>query len=248
MPRSSSPSGMSYRVRCLGYATAISHATSPFITTFLLIHLAAPVLANFGGSSLASQTMLLGREYYQTGFGEKYLVLGPLAVHSLTGITKRLLSAPKVQPRKLSSLLSLSGYAVGLLLLPIHFMTHRVDPTTDISPIFAVGPSELDYEFVKIGLHTWPWRSWLLYGSLVTSVTVHAIDGMAIIWNTWLRKPLSAGWKRSARTTIMLLALGGITFPVLTGIYSLGKEPLMTFASTAKRYQASFLQSLIYRI
>lgn len=38
--------------------TKIAHGSTPFITTFLLIHLSAPALANLGGSSLASQTMV----------------------------------------------------------------------------------------------------------------------------------------------------------------------------------------------
>jgi hypothetical protein len=63
--------------------TFIAHGTTPFITTFILVHLTAPIAANLGGSSLASQVMvssqglhalfslltcaqLLGREYYQT--------------------------------------------------------------------------------------------------------------------------------------------------------------------------------------
>lgn len=39
------------------YLTNAAHFSAPFITTFLLIHLSAPAIANVGGSSLASQTM-----------------------------------------------------------------------------------------------------------------------------------------------------------------------------------------------
>jgi hypothetical protein len=38
--------------------TVVAHGTTPFITTFLLIHLSAPVAAIGGGSSLASQVMV----------------------------------------------------------------------------------------------------------------------------------------------------------------------------------------------
>jgi len=38
--------------------TTISHATTPFISTFLFVHLAAPVFANIGGTNLASRTMV----------------------------------------------------------------------------------------------------------------------------------------------------------------------------------------------
>lgn len=51
------------RTRILSYAKIISHGTAPFITTFLLIHLTAPALANVGGSSLASQTMVSTSEH-----------------------------------------------------------------------------------------------------------------------------------------------------------------------------------------
>jgi hypothetical protein len=64
----------------LRFLTKAIHVSSPFITTFLLIHLSAPVMG-LGGSTLASQTMVcyvylykwrmpdvgpqaLGREYY----------------------------------------------------------------------------------------------------------------------------------------------------------------------------------------
>ena len=38
--------------------TRIAHGSAPFITVFALIHLTAPVMANLGGASLASQTMV----------------------------------------------------------------------------------------------------------------------------------------------------------------------------------------------
>ena len=46
------------RKTAIGHLTTVIHASSPFLTTFLLIHLSAPVLANVGGSSLASQVMV----------------------------------------------------------------------------------------------------------------------------------------------------------------------------------------------
>ena len=48
----------SFRQNLLSYLTKLSHGSTPFITTFLLIHLTAPALANLGGSSLSSQTMV----------------------------------------------------------------------------------------------------------------------------------------------------------------------------------------------
>jgi len=42
----------------LPFLTKTAHYSAPFITTFLLIHLTSPAIANLGGSSLASQTMV----------------------------------------------------------------------------------------------------------------------------------------------------------------------------------------------
>jgi hypothetical protein len=165
-------------------------------------------------------------------------------VHSLSGVAKRLLSTPK-PPRPLSSLLTITGYASLFVFVPIHFLTHRVNPTTTTAPVFSVGPSELDYEFVKVGLHTWPWRSWILYTGLVSLVALHAAQGASTIWNSWLhsyvgRKRRSGGNK--------FIVMGGIIASVLSGLYILSREPLMTFPSVAARFQAALAQSWVYRL
>jgi hypothetical protein len=46
--------------------TVVAQGTAPFISTFLLIHLSAPIAAAAGGSSLASQVMV--RELEALGF------------------------------------------------------------------------------------------------------------------------------------------------------------------------------------
>ncbi|KDR81910.1 hypothetical protein GALMADRAFT_90357 [Galerina marginata CBS 339.88] len=235
------------RASALPILTKTAHFSAPFITTFLLIHLSAPALANIGGSSLSSRTMLLGREYYQTILSEPLLILGPLTLHAVSGSLKRLLSPPGRPPRRLTHLLSITGYATLLLFLPVHYLTHRAYPTLDVAPIYAVGPAELDYEFVKTGLKSWPIRSWLMYTGLVLSTTLHLVDGMTIIWNTYLKDFLPS-WKLAKRPRRTALALGCIALPTLTGLYAISKEPMMTFASMASRYQAVFLSSMLYRI
>ncbi|KAF9557187.1 hypothetical protein CPC08DRAFT_640593 [Agrocybe pediades] len=243
-----------WRTGALPILTKTSHICAPFITTFLLVHLSAPALANVGGSSLASQTMLLGREYYQTMLSEPLLVLGPLTVHTLSGALKRLLSPPGRPPRKWTHLLSLTGYATLLLFLPVHYGTHRAFPTLETPPIYGVGPAELDYEFVKTGLKTWPVRSCILYGGLVLSTTLHFVDGMTIIWNTWIKPAVEKAqvsvstWKRETRSRRMWMALGCIALPTLSGLLALGREPMMTFSSMMSRYSAVFLSSFVYRI
>ncbi|KAJ3985447.1 hypothetical protein F5890DRAFT_1553178 [Lentinula detonsa] len=204
----------SFRQRLLSLLSQSSHVSAPFISTFLLIHLCAPVVANVGGSSLSSQVMLLGREYYQTNFGEQYLVLGPLAVHALSGIVRRALityikikspsvtvqadgSSPKpstIFQRICSALpsttLSSSAYT-ALLILPIHFGIHRILPTTPNPPVLSLGPSELDYSFVQYGLQRWPARTWAMYLVLVVAVITHAIEGSRVLMGSLYPGPLA---------------------------------------------------------
>jgi len=224
------------RRTALSYLTTVSHVSSPFITTFLLIHLSAPIVANLGGASLSSQVMLLGREYYQTSFGEKYLLLAPLILHTSSGAAKRLLSVPPTKsPRPLSSLLTLTGYGM-FLFLPLHVAIHRLHPADS---------SMLDFEFVKLGLHNWPWRSWFLYGSLVGCVVLHAAEGMNIIGRTWAGGVFKT-WKSSNRMRKLAACISAI--PLFTGLCVIFQEPLMTFPSLARQFEMAFTRSWIYRL
>jgi len=238
-PAESSPGGVSWRRDLASYLTPISHGSAPFITTFMLIHLTAPVMANLGGTSLSSQVMLLGREYYQTSIGEKYLVLAPLIIHPMASTAKRLL-APSGQRRPLSSILSSTGYLLFLGFLPIHYLTHRIYPSLPSPPIYSIGPAELDYEFVKTGLQTWPWRSWTLYAGLIGCASLHAVEGMNIIQTTWLKKSLiRRDWMKA------VAFLGAV--PVLSGMWVISREYNWSLASSVERYVAAYSQSLIYR-
>ncbi|TFK45628.1 hypothetical protein OE88DRAFT_1715324 [Heliocybe sulcata] len=209
----------------LPWLTRIAQGSSSFIGIFLAIHLTAPAMANLGGSSLASQVMLLGREYYQTPFGEASLVLAPIGIHAFTSITKR--------------------YAMFFVFAPIHFITHRLNPTSPDAPIYSVGPSELDYEFVKVGLQTWPWRNWLLYTGLVICTALHAAEGSSLVMSTFFANSFDRKrWRARTRRTVAALS----TIPVLTGVLSMATEPLMTFSSLALRYHESFTKSYIFRL
>ena len=63
-------------------------------------------------------------------------------VHTASGIAKRL-CAPRTA-RKLRSAFALTGYASLLVLLPIHYLVHRVYPSDPASPVYALAPAELD--------------------------------------------------------------------------------------------------------
>ncbi|OAX36007.1 hypothetical protein K503DRAFT_722080 [Rhizopogon vinicolor AM-OR11-026] len=221
--------------------TNVAHISAPFLSVFILIHLSAPALANVGGSSLSSNVMLLGREYYQTSFGERYLLFAPLAAHVASSIAKRIIAPRSASPRKITSSLSLAAYSTLLIFLPIHFFTHRLSPTDPSAPIFAVGPSELDFEFVKMGLARFPWRSWVLYGGLVASVMLHAVEGAQIIQAS---RFASRDFRMRPRTR--KIVAGAVLVPILAGLWTVSQEPLMVFASLAERYEAVFMQSWVY--
>src|SRR5258708_7433263 len=179
---------------------------------------------------------MLGREYYQTVFGERYLVFGPLLIHTTSVLLKRFFS-PK-PPRPLSSALSVTGYAT-VSLLPIHVIIHRLAPLSSIS-----SSSELDFEYVKTALHGWPIRSTVLYTALVLGVALHAADGLGIIWTTWAQKMVVKLPKRRARRALA----GAAVLPVLTGLAIIAREPLYGFSFTVARYRDSLAHSFVYRL
>ena len=134
-----------------------------------------------------------------------------------------------------------------IIFLPIHYMVHRILPSDPNPPILELGPSELDYEFVKFGLQKWPWKSAFLYGGLVVCVGLHMVEGMAIIWNTYLVS--TAGrLKESSRNLRIGGVLMGMVAPTLAGLVAIGTEPSMVFASAAKRFESIFLSSWAYRL
>ena len=190
---------------------------------------------------------LLGREYYQTPFGERYLVLAPLVIHPLASIAKRLSSPgvgsqkPWSQPRPITSVLSSTGYLTLSLFLPIHYFTHRVHPAIAEAPIHSFGPAELDYEFVKTGLQTWPLRSWFLYIGLVGCVALHSVEGISIITGVQFGKVVVP---RSRRKLLSLI----VGVPALTGLYFISRETLWALTSSVQSYVAAFSGSVVYRV
>ena len=189
----------------------------------------------------------MGREYYQTSFGERYLVLVPLIVHPIASIAKRLFSLgigsqkSWSQPRPVTSVLSSTGYLTLFLFLPIHYLTHRVYPAIPTAPIHSFGPAELDYEFVKTGLQTWPSRSWLLYIGLVGCVALHAIEGISIITASYNGKAVVP---KSKRKPVSFL----VGIPALAGLFFISREAVWALTSSMESYVAAFSRSMAYRI
>lgn len=181
---------------------------------------------------------LLGREYYQGAFNEPWLLFFPLGIHITAGITKRLLSSAPI-PRR-PSLLTLTAYPL-LLFLSIHVITHRVLPSDAAPPVLALSPSELNFEFVKVGLSAWPVRSWALYTGLVFCGFAHAFEGWNVVLKRW------GGGEGIGKTTRRILAGVGI-WTVLSGLTVLNKEPLSLLQSTFSRINSSYLGSVVYRI
>ncbi|KAI6107023.1 hypothetical protein EDD16DRAFT_1475700 [Pisolithus croceorrhizus] len=275
--------------------TTLAHGSAPFLSTFLVIHLSAPIAANIGGSRLASSIMLLGREYYQTTFGERYLLLLPFAIHVTSSIAKRVVltlasnsSSPSSGPstsdsdttaqsekpftpksrarfRKLTSLLSISAYAALFLFVPIHVATHRLLPAEADALVWsssganldALGSSELDFEFVKTAIKTWPWRNWILYTGLVGSVLVHAAEGASIIYMRYIRGRVALpsqpsprgsdrGLTRGNRRTIVIAGVAALL--VLTGLWVVSREPTFAPSSVVRRCQVTMMGTWVYRM
>jgi hypothetical protein len=189
---------------------------------------------------------MFGREYYQTVFGERYLVFTPLLVHTTSACLKRIFASPR-PPRPLSSALSTTGYAAALLLLPIHVLTHRLAPADPAPPISSLGPSELDYEYVKAALQGWPVRSGALYAALVLGIALHAADGLAVLWATWAPRARPRLLMPRGRRARRALA-GAAMLPALMGVVVVAREPLFAFASAMERYRAALGHSFVYRL
>ena len=62
----------------------------------------------------------------------------------------------------------------------VHVLLHRLNPAHPGPPVLSLGPSQLDYEFVKVGLAVWPVMSWTLYSALVASMMFQALGKAGI--------------------------------------------------------------------
>lgn len=141
----------------------------------MVVHLAAPVSAIWGGEGSASGTMIIGRELYQSGFGEKALIATAL-LHLSASASKRLLmmkrSHWKWPPFSSFSWHSIAGFILTPL-LAIHSYKHRWYPSQ-----LGISPAFIDYGYVVHGLHVQPAMSVLGYGSILLAGAYHWIAGL----------------------------------------------------------------------
>ncbi|KAH7890068.1 hypothetical protein F5I97DRAFT_1802665 [Phlebopus sp. FC_14] len=268
-PKPTPPSAWYSPGRLSPILTKLAHASAPFLSIFLVVHLSAPVVAGIAGSGVGSSVMLLGREYYQTRLGERYLLFLPFAVHVTSGVVKRVVLTPALEstpgqqkeqpttharprprprPRPLTSLLSLTAYTSLLLFLPLHFFTHRLGPSsTHTTP-------ELDLELPKLALHEFPVRSWALYAGLVGCVGVHWVEGAAVLVRGRGAgvdaggAGANAGFHLRPRTKRLVLAALGIVAPVLAGVWRLSREDVWVMEALGERYREALRVVWVYRV
>lgn len=206
---------------------------------------------------------LLGREYYQGRYTEPLLVFAPLGVHVTSSLARRILLSIKpshsTTPQQSESILAniwnkfksrrlvtLSAYP-ALAFFAIHLKIHRLRPSLPVPPISALSPSELDYEFVKYGLQTYPLWAWVTYGGLVFATLYHASEGAVIVLRAWMAKTKtktnrvpwvvpSCGFSTMRRRRAV--AVAGIS--ILTGLLVLWIEPLEAGTRMVTRYSAVY--------
>lgn len=136
----------------------------------------------------------------------------------------------------------------AMLLIPQHVMTHRFDPMDASSPIFSLGPAQLDFSFVQRALQNWPIRSALLYAALVGATLVHAFEGSALLWDLYFPKMAAKGDRKMRRLRRRLLT-GALIAAASSGLYVLWSEPLaIPLPSLLGRIDAVLHKSIVYRL
>lgn len=87
-------------------------------------------------------------------------------------------------PPKSPSILGATGFLTTII-LPIHVLSHRLAPSSSLAPVNSLSPSQLDFEYVKVGLKVWPILNWTLYSTLVIGMAFHAVEGAAYMYRVW---------------------------------------------------------------
>jgi succinate dehydrogenase/fumarate reductase cytochrome b subunit len=209
-------------------------------------------------SLMAMISKLLGREYYQGRYTEPLLVFAPIGVHVASSLARRILlsikSSSSTTPlqsksilaniwKKLKStrLVTLSAYP-ALAFFAIHIETYRLRPSLPAPPISALSPSELDYEFVKYGLQTYPLWASVTFGGLVFAMLYHASEGAVIVLRAWTAKTKWGSGFVSFSTMRRRRAVAVAGLSIFTGLLVLWIEPLEAGTRMVTRYSAVYNQ------
>lgn len=164
------------------------YVATPLISTFLVVHLAAPVAAALSGKGQgfdnANTLLLVGREVYRPNYVLEASLVGiPIGLHVVSGLFKRFILLRRSyknskRPNKVddvkivvSSLPTsvLSGYGLLLLPFPIHVLSTRIFP----SKVSPTALNDLDYSIVSYGIHRRPLLLSLLYAGLIGGAVYH---------------------------------------------------------------------------
>ncbi|MCJ1316919.1 hypothetical protein MMC15_002240 [Xylographa vitiligo] len=179
-----------------------SYAFTAFLTAHITNVSLIPLLTR---SLPASDTyLLLTRPYYQSPLAEPLLVIAPLAVHILSGVTLRLYrrrqtalryGAESRADRRTLAWPKLSGTsALGYVLTPLvlgHAFVNRVLPLW-----VEGGSSSVGLQYVAHGFAKDPWVASVGYTVLVAAGSWHVVWG----WGKWLGwTPEEVGWEVEER-------------------------------------------------
>ena len=87
----------------------------------------------------------------------------------------------------------------------------------------------------------------LLYGGLVGGVLIHALEGSALLWDTYIGTR-GERWKKDKILKRRVLGLLGI-LASFASMFTIFREPIMTpLPSLLQRFEAVFKSSPIYRL
>lgn len=205
---------------------------------------------------------LLGRELYQTPLGEPLLVWAPLTLHIAASTLKLIFIG---LPKRLA-VLSSTAWPLAVFFLPVHVLVHRVHPAFPGSPVEGLGPSQLDFEYVKYGFERWPMLSWTLFGGLISCVILHSLEGSRILWRVWsiqkrskssaasnnVVQPITSsklhfavdGGRRLILPTAVVAAMAIGTFgSILGGLAILASEPVFVSNALSVRMHGAYTRS-----
>ena len=118
-------------------------------------------------------------------------------------------------------------------------------PYRGICPLYSVDSSPLHtYNPSRPCASTWRnelagWKVFPYFN--LSRIAVHVVQGMNILRTTWFGGASLSSHMRK-------VVAGGAVLPVILGLWTLSREPLMALSSTVECYSACFMVLGVYRI